>query len=197
MINTKLLNYSLTSFDILYSNISNAITNIKWDFDFRKKKRNYRYNNLHDYTLIESGFIFPDKANTISNNLDIEDDDNSHCSGESASRYLIFKKDNNIVLCLFFCYGKPYYTSQLNDIWESSLKLTINRLFKKINIVNYNKDIIISGHSAGAALSYYTTTKIFNELLLNKYNILASNLYIILYGLGRVPTRLCNTFKTQ
>lgn len=198
MITDKLLDYSLSSLDILYSNIGNAIDeNRKWDWESRISKNKYRYKNLSQYTLLESGFIFPDQANIFSNSLDYLDDNSSHCSRESASRYIIFITEGRVVLSLYFCFGQTYYINKLDKIWNKSLRSTLIRLLGLINIDGYKKEIIISGHSAGAALSNYLTTRIFRERLLTRYNILPRDLYVILFGLGRIPTDLVEVFSHQ
>lgn len=94
-----------------------------------------------------------------------------------------------------FCYGEPTDTLDLDRLWDTTLKDAFRQIITYYHgIANQNGkilDIILTGQSAGAGMAYYYTNKLLKKL----DNIINSeNLYVILFGLGRVPTCIQKLF---
>jgi hypothetical protein len=114
------------------------------------------------------------------------------CSNMLKCKYFIFEnnKTSEKTLFIIFCYGKTRHTEELEQAWTAFRSTIITQIRKAIRD-NYNS-IVIGGQSAGAAMSYYYTTKLYEEGVIQI--IPAEQLNIIVFGLGRIPTRLVNNF---
>jgi len=92
------------------------------------------------------------------------------------------------VLCICLCWGSNFSQNEFNELWKNGLRDNLLKIFQK---GGYDQ-IMINGHSMGAGLTYLILIEIFNDEEL--YNIiiknilLFENLYLHLFGMGRLPT---------
>ena len=111
--------------------------------------------------------------------------------------YLLDLKDENNIkmLCICFCWGSNFSETEFNMIWNNGFR---DNLLEVFNDNKYDV-LMINGHSMGAGLAYLVTLEIFKddeikELILEKI-VDFRNLYIHLFGMGRLPTKSVINFK--
>jgi len=151
--------------------------------------------NLQQYKQLSKLILTTSESLIPSWNL-LEWNTLGHCSNSPCQiicKYFIFvdeddTDDTRPILFLIFCHGEKIVTTELDILWNY---MSAN-IIHKIKLTDY-KQIIISGHSTGAAMSYYFTLKLFFDNVFKDIDM--SSLYIILFGLGRIPTPLIYEFK--
>ena len=99
------------------------------------------------------------------------------------------------ILCLCFCWGTTFTEVEFENIWMNGFR---DNLLEILNFEGYNQ-LMINGHSMGAGLSYLVTIKMFedkefSELIMSRIGNF-ENLYLHLFGMGRLPTISVVKFK--
>ena len=99
------------------------------------------------------------------------------------------------MLCICFCWGSNFSESEFNMIWANGFR---DNLLEVFNDNEYDV-LMINGHSMGAGLAYLVTLEIFKDdeikrLIISKIKNF-ENLYIHLFGMGRLPTKSVINFE--
>ena len=169
----------LQTLDIIYSRGLEGTWRGEWNWKARPRLKNLQ--------LEEDGNLMSE----VDNSLYIKD----YCASGLSCKYFIFKnkKTNEKSLFIIFCYGSDITTAELDVLW----KKTENIIIKQLNnaMKHDYKNIVIGGHSVGAAMTYYFTVKLWNLKIVGPNKYPASKLYIIMFGLGRLPTRIVRDFE--
>ena len=119
------------------------------------------------------------------------------CGKDIKSKWYLLEKNNpekKTILCIGICWGTDFQEIEFKQIWEEGLR---DSILEVISTLNYD-EIILNGHSMGAGLLYMILVYLFRE---RHMEIIASkikdfkNMYLNLFGLGRLPTDICVEFK--
>ena len=91
------------------------------------------------------------------------------------------------VLCICLCWGSNFSEIEFEGMWRNGFR---DILLKILSMEGYNQ-LMINGHSMGAGLTYLVTLEIFKDdeiksLIIPKIDTF-ENLYIHLFGMGRLP----------
>jgi hypothetical protein len=101
------------------------------------------------------------------------------------------------VLCICLCWGSNFSQNEFNELWKNGLRDNLLKIFQK---GGYDQ-IMINGHSMGAGLTYLILIEIFNVNDKEIFDIIIKNidtfknLYLHLFGMGRLPTPCVIKFK--
>ena len=101
---------------------------------------------------------------------------------------LCTKNNNHRVLYVTFCWGTSILESEYDVLWEQLLQNSFEECFRR-HIVN---EIVLTGHSMGAALTLLTTIRLLTRCWPQK--VATNKLFVCMSGLGRVSTPILREF---
>ena len=102
--------------------------------------------------------------------------------------FLNLESINKKILCICLCWGSNFSETEFENLWENGLRENLLTVFSK---EGYDQ-LMINGHSMGAGLAYLILIKIFEDeemgSIIKERIKTFNNLYLHLFGMGRLPT---------
>ena len=166
-------------------------SNETYDFDARRSKSEVAgvilgtYKSFEVLHTIDSKSAYPLTTKPPSFTL---------CSKAGPTPYknhsfiLCTKKNNHRVLYVTFCWGTAILENEYDVLWEQLLQTSFEECFRRHNV----NEIVLTGHSMGAALTLLTTIRLLTRCWPPK--VATNKLFVCMSGLGRVSTPILRTF---
>ncbi len=182
IINQDQFYHLLVGLDLLYSGTMRSAED--WNLSLRR-------------TTGIARFIYKQYILRASGELDASTQRITKCAYPAQSNYKIFENSKGKrLLYVSVCWGSKFSTDDFKREWADQAESGPLAELRQVLQDSLYHQLIFSGHSMGAGLVFMIILEIFNPDRGFSFpaHFDPQNIFLNFFGLGRLPTRLCETF---